>query len=327
MDQKKEKIAAVVVTYNRKDLLRRCLNGLLNQNYKLDSIIIVDNASTAQTEEMLKKEFLNNPVFDYVKLEENFGGAGGFYYGVKRAYERAFDWIWLMDDDAWPMPDALQSMLDSKVINDKNVLALCCAVLYPNGDVMLHHRRKFDWKNLSEYLVPIDKYNLPYFEIDIGSFVGLLLKRDVIDKVGFPKKELFIYHDDVEYSLRIRKIGKIYTIPDSKIVHNISISAQRWEKLVDKPAIKDRIGLLFQPFSWKDYYLNRNIIYLYLHCQLSDQKMSYVWAYIKCIRMLLIGIIRIILSNQSRRVYYIYILFKSIFDGIQGKIGKVAHLP
>ncbi|OQX21573.1 MAG: hypothetical protein BWK75_02925, partial [Candidatus Altiarchaeales archaeon A3] len=233
MNQKKEKIAAVVVTYNRKDFLRRCLNALLNQTYKLDSIIIIDNASTDQTEEMLKKEFLNNPIFDYVKLEENFGGSEGFHYGVKRAYEKGFDWIWLMDDDALPLPDAMQNIVDSDISRSKNVLVLCCTVLYPNGDITLYHRRKFNWKTLSEYPIQINKYALPYFEIDTGSFVGFLLKRDAIDEVGLPKKEFFIYYDDTEYSLRIRKIGKIYTISNSKIVHNITTTAQRNGKLSD----------------------------------------------------------------------------------------------
>ena len=94
MENKKEKIAAVVVTYNRKELLKECLDALLAQTHPLDSIILIDNASTDGTPEFLKeKGFLDNPKIDYVRLSENSGGAGGFYEGMKRGYEKGFDWV------------------------------------------------------------------------------------------------------------------------------------------------------------------------------------------------------------------------------------------
>jgi len=110
----KEKIAAVVVTYNRKDLLKECLDALLNQTRPLDSIILIDNASTDGTPEFLKeKGYLDNPKIDYVRLPENTGGAGGFHEGVKRGYEKGYDWLWLMDDDALPEKSSLNNLLDA----------------------------------------------------------------------------------------------------------------------------------------------------------------------------------------------------------------------
>lgn len=86
------KVAAVVVTYNRKELLRECLNALLNQTRPLDEIIVIDNASTDGTQEMIAKEF---PYITYVLMSENIGGAGGFHEGMKLAYEKGYDWIWV----------------------------------------------------------------------------------------------------------------------------------------------------------------------------------------------------------------------------------------
>ena len=134
---KKETVCAVVVTYNRKELLIECLDGLLRQTRPIDAIYIIDNASTDNTPEFLKekgfiqelppknltksweKEFEIKNLTDgqpiklrYIRMHENTGGAGGFHEGVKRAYEKGYDWLWLMDDDAEPYENALQLLKD-----------------------------------------------------------------------------------------------------------------------------------------------------------------------------------------------------------------------
>src|SRR4028119_143552 len=95
-----ETVAAVVVTYNRKQLLLECIDALLSQTRSLDKIILIDNACTDGTPEILReKGYLDNAYIDYMRLPENIGGAGGFHEGIKRGYEVGYDWLWLMDDD------------------------------------------------------------------------------------------------------------------------------------------------------------------------------------------------------------------------------------
>jgi len=120
-ENKKEKIAAVVVTYNRKELLKECLDALLAQTYPVDSIILIDNASIDGTPEFLKEQgYLKNPKIDYVRLPENTGGAGGFHEGVKRGYKKGYDWLWLMDDDAIAQKNTLEELMDANYILKKN---------------------------------------------------------------------------------------------------------------------------------------------------------------------------------------------------------------
>ncbi|MFX5615039.1 glycosyltransferase, partial [Acinetobacter baumannii] len=78
---------------------RECLQSVLSQTRAPDHVLVVDNASTDGTGEMLKEEF---PEVEVLRLPENQGGAGGFHEGIKRAYEAGYDWIWLMDDDGLP---------------------------------------------------------------------------------------------------------------------------------------------------------------------------------------------------------------------------------
>jgi rhamnopyranosyl-N-acetylglucosaminyl-diphospho-decaprenol beta-1,3/1,4-galactofuranosyltransferase len=132
VSQAEEKIAAIVVTYNRKDLLGRCLDSLLVQSRPLNALYIVDNHSADGTYDFLLACRLIAPVepredgpvetvktvatpggagrsleVHYLRLSANTGGAGGFHEGMKRAAGAGFDWLWLMDDDLLTAPDAL----------------------------------------------------------------------------------------------------------------------------------------------------------------------------------------------------------------------------
>ena len=110
---KKYKICAVVVTYNRKELLMNCLNAINQQVYKPHTVLIVDNASTDGTKSLVQDSgfynILKNDInYKYLLLPNNQGGAGGFFNGMKTAYDSIenFDAVWVMDDDG--IPDCLQ---------------------------------------------------------------------------------------------------------------------------------------------------------------------------------------------------------------------------
>ena len=110
------KIATVVVTFNRKDSLLKNIKLLINQTTKIDKIFIIDNASTDGTYEILNEnEILKRKDIEYIRLEENLGGSAGFYEGIKLAYEKKYDWIWGMDDDAYPNKNALQQLISMSV--------------------------------------------------------------------------------------------------------------------------------------------------------------------------------------------------------------------
>ena len=82
-------VAAIVVTYNRCELLRECIKHLKKSEYPTD-ILIVDNASTDGTAQMVS-EYVNNTDVFYANTGANIGGAGGFNYGIKRAYEMGYE--------------------------------------------------------------------------------------------------------------------------------------------------------------------------------------------------------------------------------------------
>lgn len=201
MRENKE-IFAVVVTYNRKDTLLECLQAIELQTVKPKLVFILDNASTDGTRDTLSSAgYINSEkndiVFHYILNEKNEGGAGGFYRAMKIANEYGnHDALWVMDDDGIPNKDCLKNML-------------------PYLD-------KFDY--ISPLVVDIDNEDMMSFEgctvaefkkrakegIVAGCanpFNGILYSKRLIDTVGYPMKEMFIWGDEINYDLRAKKAG------------------------------------------------------------------------------------------------------------------------
>jgi GT2 family glycosyltransferase len=205
------KIAAVVVTYNRLELLKQCIESLRNQTHNLDEIIIVNNSSTDGT-----LEWLNQQNDLTVITQENSGSAGGQYTGIKTAYEKGYDWIWCFDDDCFAESRSLEVLLNHN-LDSKIVL----------NSVVLSNDRFVDGKMaFAIYDKSIDKLyrNLNEFEDDLipsaNFFNGTLLNRYIIQQVGLPLKKMFIRGEEYEYLLRIENARfNVYTVKNSKVFH------------------------------------------------------------------------------------------------------------
>lgn len=203
-----ESIAAVVVTYNRKELLKKCITHLQNQTQKLD-ILVIDNASTDGTQNLFVNDMDN---VKYFNTGKNLGGAGGFSYGIKKAVEMGYDYLWILDDDTLPTPKALEQFLVKAKELNNNFGFLSSKVLWKDDSICNMNIQKITkWKRMNDF----DSEQ----SIEYASFVSLFLKSDVVSKVGLPYKEFFIWADDWEYTRRISKQFKSYYIPTSVVHH------------------------------------------------------------------------------------------------------------
>lgn len=211
---------AVVVTYNRKDLLQECVNALLNQSVSLKKILIIDNCSIDGTDKLFEKNAKYDlPMVKYHKTERNLGGAGGFHIGMKIAYQMHADWVWIMDDDTIPTENALQGFENALLNLHEQVSFLASTVYGPQGEAMnvpLIDSKKsptgyLDWYfHLAEKMVAIES----------ATFVSLLINTEAIKKCGLPLVDYFIWGDDYEYTLRItNNYGKAYMVGDSVVTH------------------------------------------------------------------------------------------------------------
>jgi rhamnopyranosyl-N-acetylglucosaminyl-diphospho-decaprenol beta-1,3/1,4-galactofuranosyltransferase len=312
----KNTVAAVVVTFNRKQLLTECLDALLSQTHAVEKIIVIDNASTDGTPEYLKEKlYLEHSLIEYIRLSENTGGAGGFYAGTKRAYELGYEWIWLMDDDAEPYLNALETL--AKHFGTVSISALASTVKDAKG-ISLTHRGIINFEQVFPTFHTIHKplnigcYNNKNVEIDMASFVGILINRHSIHEVGFPKKEFFIHHDDVEYCIRLRQAGKILLITDSIILHKEqSKNSQAEVNFMGKNFFK----VPYEKF-WLTYFGKRNLVWIG-----KKYAKSKVVFYLSIFRIYLRAFLEIILFNDHK-LNRTYCLVESYRDGLKGNFNN-----
>jgi rhamnopyranosyl-N-acetylglucosaminyl-diphospho-decaprenol beta-1,3/1,4-galactofuranosyltransferase len=211
-------VAAVVVTFNRKELLCECLDALRTQTIPLSRIVLVDNASTDGTAELLaEKGYLESGTFDYIRLPINSGGAGGFHEGVKRAYEAGFEWLWLMDDDVEPMPGALEKMLSRE--NVSQCIQGC--KVFKDGQSEDWER----WANIDDSgrrFASQEPQSREYIKAQTGCFEGMLIHRQIVSKIGFPDKRFFVGGDDVAYGYLASKYTQVIYIREACFLKKIN---------------------------------------------------------------------------------------------------------
>lgn len=211
-------IAAVVVTYNRCSMLSGCIDRLLNQRDSVCDILIVDNASTDNTAEMIESilQKQSNRVF-YRNTGKNLGGAGGFNFGIRWAVESGYERIWLMDDDTYPEPDALSGLLRADQLLEGSYAFLSSAVLWTDGSGCVMNRPGI----YSKYEAELNRLADGLLRIEQATFVSMFLNVNAVVRGGLPISDFFIWGDDIEYSRRlcVRLGMPSYLVGHSRVIH------------------------------------------------------------------------------------------------------------
>lgn len=298
------RIAAVVVTYNRIKYLKKCISALQEQTRPLDAIYVIDNGSTDGTKEWLD---LQNDLI--VIHQENVGGSGGFYRGIREAYQLGFDWIWTMDDDVNPTPTCLAEL--SKYIY-LDQIGILCPQRVQNGNIQFGEVVKFNlsnpFKSLKRELQIKDIIDNAPIDIEGMAFEGPLISKKTIQKIGFPNKDLFIFWDDTDYAYRtILANLKVKYIP-SAILNKEDLSTVS----TNAPILR----------SWKVPYGLRNMIY-FTHTYGKNRFFRIVYPRLVLLRYC----IGFMLHRLKRDGYYnrndLQVIFKSFHDGINNRLGKI----
>ncbi len=324
-ESRREKIAAVVVTYNRKRLLGECLDSLLRQTHPLDGLWIIDNHSTDGTHEYLRSRGMAGPLgqesgepletvrpvprpgssdglieVHYVRMPANTGGAGGFHEGLQRAVEAGFDWLWLMDDDLATAPDALAVLVEKKEALEhvaKESFLLNSLVL--DRDQADGEGLAFPLQELAAGGGPrIGVYHWRLSEVrDQVSdglyrwacpFNGTFVPARITTEIGLPDKDFFIWGDEKDFLWRAARRFRLYTVVDSKVYHPRARRAA---------------------FDWKQYYNIRNMIVVNRHFRLHT---------LRNLKVILLGIAR----GACHGRWGASLAVRAVRDGLAGRLGK-----
>lgn len=245
------KTAAVVVTYNRDDMLVKCLGALAAQSeIPIPDIIVVDNGERKDCSFGDMPEFIRAAAGEYcgltyIKTDHNSGGAGGFNTGIKKAVEMGYEYLWLMDDDCIPEPGALKIFIDYSAKHRGEFGFLASKVIWKDGSI---HRMNIQRRTLTK---PVKDYMSKAVRVLMSSFVSLFVPTKVIKSVGLPISEFRIWTDDWEFTRRISRRYPCFLLNDS-IVYHMTAENSGADIAADSIERIDRYK-----------YLYRNDVYLY----------------------------------------------------------------
>lgn len=285
----------VVVTYNRCDLLEKNIDALKAQTYEYNKIVIVNNKSTDNTEAYLNT--LSDPKIFVVHNEVNLGGAGGFAVGMEYAFKAGADFVWMMDDDALPISNALEELMQHATPNH----------IY--GSLAIHGDET-SWSTtlLPEHKIINLKAQVPQLaEVQSLPFLGYLVSKKIYAQLGLPDTSYFIAADDLEYCMRAYRAGfKIYICGHSYISHPKS------DRYTFNFLGKKFICLKLVP--WKRYYDIRNRL-------LIAKKYYGLKLYVQTLPGLIVRLI-LTLIYEGDRFKQLKAFYAGLYDGFLNKLGK-----
>lgn len=223
-------VCAVVVTYNRCAWLIECLQTLLAQSRALDGIVVVNNASTDDTQTAVDTLAAQHPSLRWhiAHNKDNTGGAGGFAQGMKTAHEAGYDWIWVMDDDVLVRQNALADLLQFSERAD----VLHGRRTNPNGSPFYWQSTFIPWIGFSRpYPDSVFQNGGDIWYTNVACFEGALIHRRVFDRIGYADPRYFLAWDDTEFGYRAAEFFKVaycnaYTLIRQRGHDNIDIGVR-----------------------------------------------------------------------------------------------------
>jgi rhamnosyltransferase len=252
------RILGHIHTFNDEDVIDRSLQALLDQTYRLDEILIVDNASTDGT---LKRSFPEQVTV--IRHPDNLGTSGAVVTGMRYALDKGYDWIWIFDADSAPHRDALEKLVRLYNSFSPELQAqtrLVASLPVDLTDERLYHGIVFNARGSDPVSPESDQ---PYYECDGTMWTGCLFKLEAVQQIGLPSADYVLDEGEFEYGYRGKRCGYKAFIDQSSIVdHNIGGQTSMGFTTY-------RIGpVLFKMFDFapiRCYYVVRNTIYFWLH--------------------------------------------------------------
>ena len=298
-----QRIMAVVVTYNRLKLLKRAVEYIHRQTLPVADLIVVNNGSTDGT-----AEWLNAQTGITVVHQDNVGGSGGFYTGIKTAYEKGADWIWCMDDDVWPTDNCLETLY-GYASRDEKIGIVCPKRLLGGVNIVVGETRSF---NLTNPLRPTHQFlsldevgDKEIVKIEGMAFEGPLIKRAVVDKIGLPNKGLFIFYDDSDYSYRSVLAGFDVCLLTKAILNKEQFPPKKKDKSTAAS-------------EWKTYYFVRNMSYFN---RAYGETFASRW--FGGIRFFLHEMWNVFYENKQEKLLILGKIIRSFIDGKRKRLGKM----
>lgn len=222
MRNKEPNVYVIILTWNQYDLTVSCIRSFFDINYTNYRIAVVDNGSTDNTIEKLKKEFGNE--LDYISNGENLGYAGGNNVGIRYALKQGADYVLVVNNDTTVASDFLTPMIQRAESNPMlGVVTPKIYYMYEPQKIWAVGGRINWWlnqaRNYGQGQLDTGQFCNPE-KVDYATGCALLAKREVWEKIGLLDERFFIYYEDTDWCIRARESGyQIWYEPQSIMWH------------------------------------------------------------------------------------------------------------
>ncbi len=244
------KVFVILLNYNRCEDTIDCIYSLRQCTYPFFHIIVVDNASTDNSEDRLKKKF---PDIEIIQTGRNLGYTGGINVGVRHVLLQRPAYILILNNDTLVQPDFLNHLVD--VLESNETAAAACGTIYyypERTKIWYAGGRLIPWRGLAVHEKKLSAANNPSFsDAQRVSFITgcmILLRRSIIEKIGMEDERFFMYLDDIEFSARILTAGyELLYVPRAIIYHKVCGEGESAFKLYY--SVRNRLLLINSAFT------------------------------------------------------------------------------
>jgi GT2 family glycosyltransferase len=250
------RVTAAVCNFNGVQHLPHCLDGLLAQTYALDELLVVDNASTDASAELVRERY---PSARWLPLDVNEGPCPARNLGLERARN---EWVLLVDNDAVLLPDVLEKLVAAARAHPAAVLLQPRSVFADDPDVVHYDGGRFHYAglfSLRNFSVPVAQAEgQGSVAVDGAVSVALLARRSVLLALGGFDQDYFILFEDLDLSYRLRLAGHaIYSVEDAIVRHRGGTGGISFRGAVEYPRrraffhSRNRWLFLIKDYSWR----------------------------------------------------------------------------
>ncbi|MEX0760815.1 MAG: glycosyltransferase [Dehalococcoidia bacterium] len=285
----RDRVAAVVVTFNRWEILFDAIKALLQQSRPVDQIIVVDNNSSDGTAEKVEHMF---PEVTCIRMVENTGPSGGFAVGMRRAVMDGADWVWVFNDDTTTTPDALEVCLAAA----EGLVVEKAGVVCPYNRSGDYVEAGFFWRGKpvkAPLRAPTDE---PY-RVDLVTFNGALMSRRALLQAGFPRDNYFLGFEEWEHCLRIVKSGFEIWMAPQVVVNHLHEGSNPGKTP-----------------PWRGYYQTRN--QLAMAMEHRSPRAVFSWG-VRQVKFLGATVL-----HQDRKVERMVFRWRGTMDALRGRMGR-----
>jgi GT2 family glycosyltransferase len=295
-----KKVAIIIVTWNRRSDLLECLDSLAKLSYPTYEVIVVDNASTDGSAHEVSQRF---PHVTLIKNVENLGFVGGNNIGIDLARGKGAEYIFLLNDDTIVTPDLITELVKiAESAIDIGIVGASVYSYHQPTEVLFKGGNINRWfgTTASEDSEPLKAVR----QFDYVAGCSMLVKKNVIDKIGLLDSRFFMYFEDTDWCFRARKAGyRIVCTPQAKVWHK---GAGQVTSLVLGPA---NITVLYLTTRNRALFMRKNVSSINFFVFLLTYIVGYVFLRAVCL----------IASGEKRHAVAVWLGFR---DFMLGRFGK-----